>query len=112
MKQENRLWQHKIKIKHLFESETTPELVIKICTELNTQLEKIKKKYENKNDGIYEELEINIDNFEFLKHLADGTIPEQDWADYSFYGDFEKEFNGYLSQLYDLADENKLIWIG
>lgn len=106
-------WKHKIRIKHLFEDKTTPELIVKLCAELEKQLKPINKIYETSDDGdyVYYQLEECIDNFEFLKHLADGTIPEIEWKDYGFDGDFEEEFNGYLSQLYDLADTDKFIWI-
>lgn len=103
-------WKHTIKIKHLFEDETTPELIVKLCNELERQLKSILKKHEN-DWQIYEELEICIDNFIFLRNLADGTIKEDEWYNFSFYGNFEDEFNGYFSQLYDLADTDKLIWI-
>ena len=107
-------WKHKIQIKHLFEDDTTPELIVKICLELKRQLEKINQKYETSEEGdyIFYELEAIIDNFDFLRQLANGTIPQSEWKDYSFDGDFEETFNGYLSELYDLADQDKLIWIG
>lgn len=110
----NKKWKHHIKIKHLFEDETTPELVVKLCDELVKQLKPILDKYATSDDedDIYYELELHVDNFEFLRSLADGSIEEKAWSEYGFDGDFEEEFNGYLSQLYDFADQDKLIWIG
>lgn len=107
-------WKHKIAIKHLFEDETTPELIVKLCSELIRQLNPILNHYSTSDDGdmIYYELELIIDNFDFLRELADGTIPEDKWSSYGFDGDFEEEFNGYLNELYDLGDSDKLIWIG
>lgn len=108
-------WKHKIKIKHLFTDDTTPELIITLCDELVRQLTPIKNKYES-SDGeddnfIYYELEDIIDNFLFLKELATNKIVESEWDEYSFDGDFESLFNEYLGSLYDLADYKKLIWI-
>ncbi len=106
-------WKHKIKIKHLFEDETTPELIVKLCDELIRQLDPILKGYETSDDGddTYYELEAVIDNFEFLKGLADGITPMSDWKEYGFDGNFEKEFDEYMSELYDVANKGKLIWI-
>lgn len=110
MKNSNK-WLYTIKIKDDFEDETTPELIVKLCSILEYKLNKVKGSVEKSSlkedeiDYICQELEETADNFTFLKHLADGTIPEDDWDDYSFYGDFEEDFNGYLSQLYDLADK-------
>lgn len=107
-------WKHKIKIKHLFEDETSKELIVKLCNELLRQLNPILKIYETSDDGdtIFYELETCVDNFEFLKNLADGTIKSKNWDSYGFDGDFQEFFNDYLNQLYDLGDSNKLIWIG
>lgn len=55
-----------------------------------------------------------------VKHLADGTIPEEEFDDYEFNGNFQEMFNGYFTELYDLADERitlsnnvieKFLWI-
>jgi len=111
-------WKYKIKIKDQFEDETTPELIVKLSGSLATQLKIIKNRVEkNENDMLSYELEMNIDNFEHLGRLASGDIKEEAWEDFNFYGDFEGEFNGYLSQLYDLGDEyltnnEKFLWIG
>lgn len=106
-------WKHKIKIKHLFEENTTPELIITLCNELIRQLTPIMEKYGTSDDGddIYYNLEMCVDNFEHLKNLANDSISKDTWAEYGFMGDFEEEFNDMLSLLYDVADENKLIWI-
>ena len=127
MKTKSNNWKYKIRIKHLFEDETTPELTVKLCKALLVQLDKIKDRVEKSNlteDDkwhINSELEMIIDSFSFIKDLANGTIPKEDWDEYSFSGDFEGEFNGCLSGLYDLADERvltngdvseKFMWIG
>lgn len=123
----NEKWLYKISIKHLFEDETTPELIDKICSLLVKQLTVVKEKLENSKikehikDVLTEELEVSIDNFDFLRRLAAKEIEVKDWQHYNFSGDFEEEFNGYLSQLYDLGDErvylengerHKFMWIG
>ena len=119
-------WKYQIDIKSQFEDETTPELVVKLCKSLIAQLSKIKESVNKSNlteDYVYHtdsELEVNIDNFDFLRKLADNTLTKEEWDNYSFYGDFEAEFNGYFEQLYDLADERvftkngiseKFMWI-
>jgi len=120
-------WRNKISIKNQFEDDTTPELIIKLTGSLITQLTKIKDREEISNltdyskECVLEELELSIDNFEFLGKLADGTIPKDKWKNYSFNGDFEEIFNDYLEELYDLGDNRvttnnniteKFLWIG
>ena len=105
-------WKYKINIKDKFKDETTPEHVIELCKALIHQLKRIKK-YELEN----EELEEAIDHFEFLSDLLDGTIPEEEWENYSFDGNCEEWFNGYLYELFDLGDtfvnkDTKFIWVG
>jgi len=111
-------WKYSIKVKHLFEDETTTELIIKLCLCLSPQFKSLKDKIEKSNilsdnkDLIIEELERIEDNFDFTRKLADGSIPKNEWANYSFNGDFEEEFNGNLSELYDLGDERVMTTIG
>lgn len=124
---ENQNWKYEVTgVKELFEDETTPELIIKLCSHIIPQLTKIANSVENSNIDDGEkylhsaELEELADNFAFLKELADGTIKKEDWDDYSFEGDFEGWFNDYLSQLYDIGDyrvrlkngdTQKFIWL-
>jgi hypothetical protein len=122
-------WKFNIKIKHLFTSKTTPEVIIIICTSLIQQLKSLIESIEKSNivedDKYYltSNLEEIKDGFQFLQELADGSIPENEWDDYCFEGDFESEFNGNLTTLYDLADckiesksgddtiQEKFLWI-
>jgi len=129
-------WRNTVKIKHLFsDDETSPELIIEICDILIPQLEAIKEKEESGNltedskSDIDDKLFELIDHFGFLKNLAEGAItestsehriPEDEWDNYSFDGNFEQWFNDYLSELYDLGDERvdnkhnireKFLWI-
>lgn len=119
-------WRNVITVKNLFEDETTPELITKLCDTILVQLKKIKEKEAKSNltdDEKYDidsKIEELIGHFDFLKDLATGTIAESEWDNYSFDGDFEKWFNDYLEQLYDLGDERvlntnnvleKFIWI-
>ena len=116
-------WKYKISIKEMFEEETTPELTATLCQclvgQLNTILTRVCRIKSDEGEYFYSELEITIDNFEFLGKLASGTIKKEEWDNYSFDGDFEKEFNGYMSMLYDLADQRiviggvsyKFLWI-
>jgi hypothetical protein len=120
-------WKYEIKIKHLFTSETTPETIIVLCTELIKQLtnliQRIEKSNVVKDEQIYfiDHLQEIIDNLNFLLELANGTIPESEFDDYSFDGNYESEFNMILESLYDLADSRisctndiseKFLWIG
>ena len=120
-------WKYKIEIKHLFKENTTAGLVATICTELVNQLDVILNISQKSNitiesvDDFWYELEEVKDNFDFLRQLADGSIEESEWDNYSFDGDFEEMFNGYLEQLYDIGDMRitlkngnieKLLWIG
>jgi hypothetical protein len=120
-------WKYKIKIKDKFENETTPELVAELCKIISGELGVILDKSQNSNitqdsiDDFWYDLEGCQDNFDFLLKLADGTIEESEWENYSFDGDFEREFNGYLEELYDIGDRRvtlknnaveKLLWIG
>ena len=120
-------WKYKIEIKHLFSEDTTPKLIVELCTilfsKLNVILDHSQKSdiVEESLDDFWYELEEVTDNFDFLKRLADGSIKEEEWEDYDFEGDFESWFNDYLEQLYDIADtkvilkngvKEKLLWIG
>lgn len=120
-------WKYKLSIKHLFQDETTNDLIIILCDSLIRQLTKVSNNVVNSNlneDVVYrisDELDLNIDNFRFLIELADGSIRKQDWLKYEFAGDFQSRFNEYMSMLYDLADERvltkqnvseKFIWVG
>lgn len=128
-------WRNTVKIKHTFTDDTTPEKIIEICDILIPQLEAIKEKEAKGNLTDYYKGDIDnklfelIDHFGFLKNLAEGAIPEStsehripedEWENYSFDGDFEQWFNDYLSELYDLGDERvdnkhnvreKFLWI-
>ncbi len=119
-------WRNSMKVKHLFEDETTPELTATLCTTIIGHLKRIKAREEKSNlteDSKYHidtELDELIGHFEWLRDLATGTIPEDEWKDYDFNGDFEKWFNDYMSQVYDLGDtrvvttgdvSEKFIWI-
>ena len=120
-------WKYKIEIKHLFSEDTTPELILELCTKLARDLSKILETTDTSNitkdsiDDFWYELEECRDNFDFLRQLANGSINKSEWEDYSFDGDFESWFNDYLEQLYDVADTKitlkngdveKLLWIG
>lgn len=120
-------WKYKIDIKRHFEEEVTPESTEKTCNILISELNKTKVSVEGSNiikdhkQCIHDGLEEIIDHFDFCKQLANGTIEEKDWDDYSFDGDFETMFNDYLEELYDLADmrvigtnniSKKFLWVG
>lgn len=119
-------WKYKIDIKRHFQEETTPALVATLCNFLAKDLKHILKDSYKSNiseesvEDFWHDLKDVMENFEFLRDLTDGTIPESEWEDYEFEGDFEDMFNDYLSGLYDIADikitlkdgaQEKLIWI-
>lgn len=119
-------WKYKINIKDEFENNTTPELIIKLCSSLEKQINKILESSQKSNiseesvDDFWYDLEEVKGHFEFLLSLADGSIKEDEWEEYNFDGDYEEWFNDYLNQLYDVADtkitlksgvKEKLIWI-
>jgi len=105
-------WLYKISIKSMFEEHTTTELIIKLTNHLIAQLNKINTKVkesrliDDEDKGYYDtEFFDIIDSLEFLRQLADGTIKENEWDNFSFDGDFETMFNDYLSVVYDLGNE-------
>ncbi len=104
-------WMYTVKINHLFTNHTTPEKIVELVNTLIPQLRRIKESFLKSTafckedlDKIGDELENSINNFYFTRALASGEIPEQEWAEYSFEGEFEERFNEYLEQLYDLGD--------
>lgn len=119
-------WKYTINIKEHFQDNVTPKLVATLCSFLIKDLTYILESSQKSNiialsvDEFWHELEEVKGNFEFLRDLANGTIPEDEWEDYEFTGGFKEEFNGYLEQLYDIGDmrvtlndgtQEKLIWI-
>ena len=107
-------WKHKIRIKHLFTTDATPELIVKLCSELITQLSPILGTYETSGDevdadSIFYELEDIID---FLEDLRDDALENYNLEDEFYNKELESEFNSVMEDLYNLGDRNKLIWIG
>ena len=124
-------WRNKIQIKGMFKDETTPEpkLIAKLCKSLKGQIDRIIKREDGGNLDEDEklsmllELEEIADKFDFLRELTDGTIKEDKFDDYGYegHGKCQEWFNGYLDELYDIADTRvitkqkvleKFIWIG
>ncbi|MCZ2129209.1 MAG: hypothetical protein LC109_02970 [Bacteroidia bacterium] len=120
-------WRNVIVIKHLFQDKTTPELIIQLCDSILIQLKKIQEQEaksnltETEKWNIDSRIEDILGNFQFLKDFATGDIPQSEWEDYNFNGDYQEMFNGYLSELYDLGDERvmttkntleKFLWVG
>ena len=122
-------WRNTLTIKHLLSHDsntTSPEKTIEICNCVISQLNIIKKREETSNLiddekwNIGNKIEELVGSFVFLKDMADGSIPKDEWADYYFDGNFQEWLNGNLSTLYDLGDEKvitknniieKFIWI-
>jgi hypothetical protein len=104
-----RNWKYHLDIKqHLRGEDFDDEAqVITICNIIINQLKRLINKID---DSVKYELEEIVDNFDFLKQLADGTIPEDTFQEYSFDGNFTDLFNDYLESLYDFGDSND-IWI-
>lgn len=103
-------WKSTLKLKDLLTSDdlVDEQQIITLCNSVVNRLERLKKRFVGKDEEF--ELEDIIDNFKHIISLADGTIKEDEFEDYSFDGDFTELFNEYLEQLYDFADYND-IWI-
>ena len=106
-------WKHSVYIKHLFKTDTTPELIVKLCSELITQLSTILGKYETSDedgaDIIYYDLEDIITEWE---NLRDDALENFNLEDEFYNQELEDQFNSIMNDLYNLGDSNKLIWIG
>jgi len=107
-------WRNKIKVKHLFNDDTAPEHIAVICDAIIPQLKRIKaieaksNLVDDSKNHVDNELEELIGHFEFLKDFATGEIPESEWSDYDFNGDYKEMFNDYMSELYNLGDRRVL----
>jgi len=107
-------WKYRIAIKSILsdESTTSPEKAIQLSEWVKRELVKIKNSVENNTRideydkfSFTDELEMIIDNYDFLISLADGTIKKEDWDDCSFDGNYQNLFNEYLTMVYDLGDK-------
>lgn len=110
-------WKYKLKIKNILSdvdlslpTDENKREIIKICKVIVLQLNKLENNTEKSNlkddekDAVLRELEELKDHFNFVIELADDTIPEKDWHEFSFDGNFQELSNDYLSLLYDLGD--------
>ncbi len=119
-------WRNTLTIKNLFQDKTTPELIVVLCDSIIRQLKTIWDRESSGNlkddekEYIAEGIEELTDHFLFLKELANGTIKKEEWLDFSFDGNYERLFNNYMNELYDLGDtkvtnnldvSEKFIWI-
>lgn len=119
-------WRNSIKVKHLFTDDSSPEAIATLCATMVSHLKRVKSREaksnltEDSKNHVDSELDELIGHFEFLGDLATGKIPETEWNNYSFDGDFEEWFNDYMSQVYDLGDtrvmttgnvQEKFMWI-
>lgn len=103
-------WQRKISITAFDKSDTSDENVGKVslafCKELGYILEKLPKNREY----LRCELKELKDNFGFI-----GFISKCDYGERAEYGMENSylcdDFNFYLNELYDIADDDKFIWI-
>ena len=103
-------WKYNIDIKNKFEDNATQEVIAEIYDSLHIQLEALRDKVEKSNliesekDSLDSEIMDISDNFSFLRDLSNGNIPEDEWDDYNFDGEFKEWVDMYLDQLYDLGD--------
>jgi len=84
-------------------SDATPESIIKIAERAIPELERLKGFAVN-DECLIDLINESIEHFGFLKELADGTIPETEWDDYAFDGDFKSWMNDYLDEMYNVFD--------
>jgi hypothetical protein len=126
--QKSNEWAFTMELKKHLSSDVSKENVLLLANVLVTKITRLikdmgaSKKYDADDvDQITSELEDSKSNFEHLATLCDGTIPKSDWSEFGFDGDFCQEFNYYLEDLYDIADNRildknktityKLLWI-
>lgn len=79
------------------------ESVIKIADRAILELERLKG-FAGNDDCLIDMIEESIEHFSFMKELADGTIPESNWDEFEFDGEFENIGNYYLSEFFDVLD--------
>lgn len=53
---------------------------------------------------VIDEIDEVKDNVSFLKDLFTGKIPEEEWDDYDFDGDYQDWLNGCLTCIWDICD--------
>ena len=98
---------HKLHIKHLIEKASTINHINSICCILISELEEIQDTVEilDNNDIILGEIDDLILGLETVSDLCTGEIPEYEWNDYEFHGNYSQLFNESLNELYRIANE-------
>ena len=80
------------------EEDVTEELIDMVINQLR---EMYKFKYA---DELIDAIDEVKEHFEFLKELINETIPEDEWDNYDFDGNFQEWFNDYLNEFWDICD--------
>lgn len=100
-------YRHKLKIKHILENTHTVQEIASLSIIIIDELEQIQNTVEilDNNDIILGELDDLICNLEIVSDLCLGEIPEFEWNDYNFHGNYSQLFNEQLNELYRIANE-------
>jgi hypothetical protein len=123
----SKAWRYTVCIKDYLDLEPTYQNIFKVCTRLCKDLEELIEVISESNivadekTELINELESIISNLQMLSDLASGKIPEEKWDEYDFHGNFVRQFNNYIFELYELGDRRihtfnnvsyKFIWVG
>ena len=100
-------YRHKLHIRHLIENTNTLSEIIKLTDILITELELIQDTCNilDNNDIILGELDDLITSLETVSDLCTEEIPEYEWNDYNFHGNYNQLLNESLNELYRIAGE-------
>lgn len=105
-------WLYFLPLKQHLTKDESPDYILKLARIFADETAKLSKKVARTSllteyyaATMSDKLDEVSGEFDFLSRLIDGTIDKNDWADYSFEGDFLKEFNNALAWLYDVGDE-------
>lgn len=97
---------HKIKLLHLLKQTHNLSEIIELGDFLLQELDKIQETVYTINgvDIILGKIMSLKDSIRTSLELCSGVIPESEWNDFMFYGNFTQLFNEVLEDLYDLAN--------
>lgn len=100
-------YRHKLHIKHLINIAKTVTQIDSLANLLIRELELIQDTCSilDNNDIILGELDDLIISLETVSDLCTEEIPEYEWNDYNFYGNYSQLLNESLNELYRISEE-------